>query len=101
MRGYTIEAIRDALAGVPMDARVRRLVLFGSQAKGTARERSDIDFYLDSGGRITGFDYFALRSTLEDALQREVDLLPDVDVLPNSRIANEIARDGVTVYARE
>lgn len=101
MQSYTIEAIRNALARAPLDGRVRRLVLFGSHAKGTARERSDIDFYLDSGGSITGFDYFALRSSLEDVLHREVDLLPDVDVLPDSRIANEIARDGVTVYARE
>ena len=101
MRGYTIEAIRDAIARVPMDARVRRLVLFGSHAKGTAAERSDIDFFLDSGGSITGFDYFALKATLEDALAREIDLLPDVDVAPDSRIAREIARDGVTVYARQ
>ncbi len=101
MQSYTVEAIRDALRRTPMDARVRRLVLFGSHAKGTAAERSDIDFFLDSGGSITGFDYFALKATLEDAFQREIDLLPDVDVPPDSQIAGEIARNGVTVYARQ
>ena len=101
MQIYTVDAIRDTLRRTPMDARVRRLVLFGSHAKGTAEERSDLDFYLDSGRQITGFDYFALKATLEDAFQREIDLLPDVDVLPDSRIVREIARDGVMVYARQ
>lgn len=101
MQIYTVDAIRDTLRRIPLDARVRRLVLFGSHAKGTAGERSDLDFYLDSGRQITGFDYFALKATLEDAFQREIDLLPDVDVLPDSRIVREIARDGVMVYARQ
>lgn len=98
MQAETIESIRDALRHTPMDARVRRLVLFGSHAKGAARENSDMDFFLDSGGRITGFDYFALKAALEDTFGREIDLLPDVDVLPDSRIAREIARNGVMVY---
>lgn len=101
MQAYTVDAIRDTLCRTPLDARVRRLVLFGSHAKGTARERSDLDFFLDSGRQITGFDYFALKATLEDAFQREIDLLPDVDVSPDSRIEREIARDGVMVYARQ
>ena len=101
MRVYTIDAIQDRLKQLPLDARVRRLILFGSHAKGTAQERSDIDFFLDSDGRITGFDFFALKATLEDAFQREIDLLPDVDVMPDSRVAAEIAREGVMVYARQ
>ena len=101
MKVYTIDAIQDMLKHMQMDQRVRRLILFGSHAKGTAQERSDIDFFLDSDGRITGFDFFALKASLEDAFQREIDLLPDVDVIPNSRVANEIARDGVMVYARQ
>ena len=98
MKIYTIDAIQDTLKRVPMDARVRRLILFGSHAKGRAREQSDIDFFLDSDGRITGFDYFALKATLEDAFQRESELLPDVDVIPDSRIADDIVRNGVMVY---
>ena len=101
MKVYTIDAIQDMLKHMQIDQRVRRLILFGSHAKGTAQERSDIDFFLDSDGRITGFDFFALKASLEDTFQREVDLLPDVDVIPNSRVANEIARDGVMVYVRQ
>ena len=101
MQSYTVDRIRDTLRRTPLDARVRRLVLFGSHARGTAQERSDLDLFLDSDGQITGFDYFALKATLEDAFQCEIDLLPDVDVLPDSKIVREIARDGVMVYARQ
>lgn len=101
MQTETIDSIRDTLRRTPLDARVRMLVLFGSHAKGMAHECSDLDFFLDSDRQITGFDYYALKATLEDAFQREIDLLPDVDVLPDSRIVREIARDGVMVYARQ
>lgn len=101
MKTYAVSDIQSALQRMPMDQRVRRLILFGSHAKGTARPHSDLDLYLDSNGLITGFDYFALKASLEDAFGRDIDLLPDVDVLPNSKVAQEIAKYGVMVYARQ
>lgn len=98
---YTISDIQSTLQRVPMDRRVRKIVLFGSHAKGTAKPQSDLDFYLDSDKRITGFDYFELKATLEDAFGRDIDLLPDVDVQPNSKVAHEIAKYGVMVYANQ
>ena len=99
MAAYTVRQIQDTLKRMPLDRRIRRLVLFGSHARGTAQAHSDLDFYLDSDRQITGFDYFALKATLEDAFQREIDLLPDIDVIPNSKVAQEIAKYGVMVYA--
>jgi len=101
VKTYAVSDIQSALQRMPMDQRVRRLILFGSHAKGTARPHSDLDLYLDSNGLITGFDYFALKASLEDAFGRDIDLLPDVDVLPNSKVAQEIAKYGVMVYARQ
>ena len=43
MQTYTVDAIRDTLRRTPLDARVRRLVLFGSHARGNFRANSDID----------------------------------------------------------
>ena len=101
MDSYSIPDIQNMLRRVPMDRRVRRIVLFGSHAKGTAKPQSDLDFYLDSDRQITGFDYFELKAALEDAFGRDIDLLPDVDVRPDSRVAREIGRYGVMVYARQ
>lgn len=98
---YSVADIQSMLAGMQLDCRVKRLILFGSHAKGTARAQSDLDFFLDSEKQITGFDYFALKAALEDAFQRDIDLLPDVDVQPGSKVDREIASHGVMVYARQ
>ena len=95
---YAIPTIRHILQTLPMDKRVRKLVLFGSHAKGVARAESDLDFYLDSDMQITGLAYFDLKGQLEDAFHRPVDLIPDVDVIPGSLIEREIKQTGVAVY---
>ncbi len=98
MATYTVSDIKNVLHNVPLDSRVRKIILFGSYAKGEAQTNSDIDLYLDSGRQITGFDYFHLKATFEDAFRTEVDLIPDLDIEPNSLIENEIFKYGVTVY---
>ena len=98
MPPYSIPQIIDELRHVRFDDRVNRIVLFGSYAKGQARVNSDIDLYLDSGRRITGFDFFDLKAAIEEALNTEIDLLPDLDVIAGSLIAQEIDRYGITVY---
>lgn len=95
----SIDKIRGILAEACNDSRVQRIVLFGSHAKGESRPTSDIDLYLDSNGRIRGLDFFALKSRLEDALQAEIDLIPDLDVVPGSEVEKEILQYGVVVYA--
>ena len=39
------------------------------------------------------------KAALEDAFGRDIDLLPDVDVQPGSKVASEITKYGVMVYA--
>lgn len=97
---YTVADIRNVLKTIPIDGRVKRLVLFGSHASGTAKSMSDLDFYLDSDRQIKGFAYFELKGRLEDAFKRDIDLIPDIDVVPGSRVDNEIRETGVMVYAR-
>ena len=98
MHPYTIPQIRDVLRRTCFDNRVNRIILFGSYAKGQASASSDIDLYLDSGRRITGFDFFNLKSAIEEAFNTEIDLLPDLDVTAGSIVDQEIQEHGVTVY---
>lgn len=99
MHENVIDALRSALNDACYDPRIRRIVLFGSYAKGTACAASDIDLFLDSKGQISGLEFFALKYRLEEALQAEIDLLPDQDVIPGSDVDQEIKRYGVVVYA--
>ena len=77
---------------------VKRAVLFGSYAKGTADEKSDVDLLVDSG--LKGFSFLALGADIEDSLKKEVDLLDVTHIVKNSRIDREIAATGMIIYER-
>lgn len=55
---------------------VRRAAIFGSVARGTAGDSSDVDFLVEYAGRNkTLFDLVDLKVALETVLRRKVDLL--------------------------
>jgi len=97
----SIADIKTAVEPVVKNTKVEKIVLFGSYAKGTANERSDIDLYMDSNMAITGLAFFGLRGRIEDALGVEVDLIADLSVLPNSPIETQINESGVLIYERQ
>ena len=97
----SVAEIKTAVEPIVKDTKVRKLVLFGSYAKGTASEDSDMDLYMVSNGEITGLDFFDLKSKIEDAFEIEIELLPDLDVIPESPVACQINNSGVVIYERE
>ena len=77
---------------------VRRAVLFGSYAKGTATAKSDIDLFVDSGLRglkFTGFIY-----DVEQAAGIRTDVLDSADITSGSAVEREIRRTGIVIYAK-
>ena len=54
---------------------VATIALFGSTARGTAREDSDIDILVTFHGPATSSRFFGTQFYLEDLLQRPVDLV--------------------------
>lgn len=55
---------------------VKRASIFGSFARGTAKSRSDVDFLIEyKGNNKTLFDLVDLKSDLEAALDRKVDII--------------------------
>lgn len=95
----TIEQIRKAVTKVGKKYGIKSAYLFGSYAKGTATEGSDVDLIIDDGGNIRGYVAFnGFRFELMDELGTDVDLLT-----PNSmgeRFYNLIKKDRVLVYGR-
>lgn len=81
--------IRQALAG---RADIRLAILFGSQARGTARDDSDIDIAVDA----PGVDLLDLAAMLAQALDREVDVVPLDD--PSIPLLEMLIRDGIVVH---
>ena len=56
---------------------VTRLALFGSAARGAARQESDVDILVAFDGPATADRYFGVQFYLEDRLGRAVDLVTE------------------------
>lgn len=54
---------------------VKRLYLFGSYAKGTANEQSDIDLLVEKGKPMSLLKLSGMRQMVEEALNLSVDLV--------------------------
>ena len=96
---FTVEEIRKRLLPVMEKNHVNRAVLFGSYSKGEATENSDIDLMINSHHR--GLDFVGLVEDIRERLDdKEVDVISDSEIIPNSLIDREIRFTGVELYAR-
>lgn len=73
-----------ALAKLCREHHVRRLDLFGSQAKGTAEDGSDVDLLVEyQPGRVPGLlGFLALQQELAALMDNEVDLVSSNGLSP-------------------
>ena len=88
---YTIDEIRAIATPIAKSHGVAALYLFGSYARGTAREDSDLDLLVDTtGARIAGFfELAALHLDLEEALQKRVDLITLRSIQQKARMPSQ------------
>jgi uncharacterized protein len=70
-------AKRDTILAIAAKHGVTRIRVFGSFARGEAREDSDLDLLIEAGPRRTPFFPGGLLADLEDELGRRVDLVEE------------------------
>lgn len=70
--------------------------LFGSYAKGKAKEDSDIDLFISTN--ITGLNFFSLVEELRQTFRKKVDVLSFNQLKNNNELLNEILKDGIKIY---
>lgn len=92
----SLEEIKNQCLKVFEDKDVEFAYLFGSYAKGTATENSDVDILVST--TITGLDYYELVETLRENLKKKVDLLNISQLNNNQKLVQEILKDGVKIY---
>ena len=95
---YTIEEIRALVAPIAQAYGVERIYLFGSYARGTANENSDIDLLIETrGSRIRSLlDLAALHQELTEILGKEVDLVTARSLEQSCTVPSDAAfRDNV------
>jgi uncharacterized protein len=64
---------------------VSRIALFGSTARDTARENSDVDILVAFDGPATSQRYFGVQFYLEDLFEGPVDLVTEKALRPELR----------------
>ncbi len=93
----TLDAIKSRLFPVFANYNVNSAFIFGSYAKGSATEKSDIDLIVDS--KLRGLRFFAFQEDIREALgQKEVDLFDVTHIEEGSKVQQEINATGIKIY---
>lgn len=95
---YTPLQIQTILHPVFASYKIKRAVLFGSYAKGTASKYSDVDILVDSG--LKGLSFFGLLEDVVITLEKDVDLLDVSQLTADSVVGEEIKKSGVLIYGQ-
>lgn len=88
--------IQQILNPVFSQYNIRKAILFGSYAKGTASERSDVDLFVDSG--LKGLSFYGFLEDVVTALNKRVDMLDSSQVKIGSEVDLEIKESGMVIY---
>ncbi|EFF67111.1 nucleotidyltransferase domain protein [Selenomonas noxia ATCC 43541] len=93
----SIDEIRDKIRPICEKYKVEKVWLFGSYARGEAREDSDVDFYVKTAKEMRFLELGGLYADLEEVLGKEVDMI--------TRIPEEykifkkyVERDEILIY---
>ena len=89
---YTVEQIAQRILPVAQKYGLKAVYLFGSYARGTATESSDIDLLIDtSGTNIKSLlSLSAVYCDLEDALQKSIDLITVSSLEQRPQMENDV-----------
>ena len=96
MAPYTIRELEKIVVPIAKRHGIESVRLFGSYAKGTANESSDVDLLIEKGRLKSLFQLSAFRLDVEDALRLPVDLVTTASA--DKLFIDAISREEVLLY---
>ena len=95
---YTFDKLKSIILDTidPYKNDISFCYLFGSYAKGYAKEESDVDICINT--TLSGLKFVGLVEKLHQALKKEVDVIRFSDLKDNLELINEIMKDGIKIY---
>ena len=96
----TIPAVKERIAPVCKAHGVAKVYLFGSYARGEAREDSDVDFHMKVPKEIGLFGLGGIYADLEEALGKEIDLITRIPE-ENKIFKKYVEREEILLYDRQ
>jgi len=94
----TVSEIKAIVEPLVKTHPVRRVVLFGSYARGDATVESDIDLLIDSNGQLNGFDFFGIAGKIIKKMPIKTDVFEMSEIKTPSTLIDNIHREGVVIY---
>ncbi len=93
---YTINKIKNKTTPIAKTYGIEKMSLFGSYARGEAKDGSDVDLYIERGRLKSLLQYFAFIDELENALDCHVDVV--TTGIENKTFLSKIMQEGVLLY---
>ena len=93
---YSIDEIKKRTVPIAKAYGIGRMSLFGSYARGEAKDNSDVDLYIERGRLRSLLQYFAFVDELEKALQCHVDVV--TTGIEDRQFLSAIMKEGVVLY---
>lgn len=91
-----IFTIKNAIEPIAKLYGVKKMYLFGSYAKGTANEQSDVDLLIEKGKPMSLLKLSGMRQMVEEALNLSVDLVTTAGI--EEDFQREIAGTEILLY---
>lgn len=76
------------------------IILFGSYARGTQNNESDIDIAIKTNQKMSKLDIFNLKNELEEISKKDIDLI-NLDMLNSDGFKYEILVNGIEIYCED
>ena len=92
----SIGDIKEKVSRILNDYDVDYCYLFGSYAKGTENQKSDIDLLIST--KTSGLKFYGLVERLREELHKRIDLLNVNQLENNIELLNEILKEGIKIY---
>ena len=92
----TMEQIKQICADVFANFNVEYCYLFGSYAKGKAKEKSDVDLLISTSEK--GMRFYEIAELLRENLKKKIDLLDLAQLTNNPTLLREVLKDGIKIY---
>ena len=96
----TLNELIDSLLPVVEESPIKKLIVFGSYARGDATNDSDIDIVIDSDGKLNGMNFFIYADKLAKALPVKSDIFEFIEIKKPSSLYTRILNEGVVIYER-
>ncbi len=95
----TLEDIEKTCQSILKGYSVEFCILFGSYAKETPTEKSDVDLLIST--EVKGMKFYGLTEMLREGLKKRVDLLTLEQLTDKKELLKEILKDGIRIYVQE